>query len=167
MSPQSSSVPGFVGIQALKRKQSMHLAKLKVLAQQGHWEHLQTHTGHPDSGFDWWMFPIDRPSLGQGSSYEVTKYDVEVLKGDSEFMNNYREGVIIIAKSWGWDLAHHRDISSEKQRWTGYQVRLGKMLHSLKLFGQKDLHDSLRRFVEENKLVDSLESWILQYLHSE
>ncbi len=144
----------------LKEKQADHLVKLKKLP----WQHLQTHTTHPDSGFDWWMFPIDRPSAGQGDKYQVSKTDIAVLKEDSEFIKSYREGVILVAKSWGWDLEVDRDVSNGEQKWTNYQVRLGKMLHSLILFGQDDLHESLVKCIDCAGLRPSLAPWIQKYL---
>lgn len=155
--PKSGRVPrpatiipranGFVGSQALKQKLQSHLAKLTDLAERGQWQHLQTHTAHPDSGFDWWMFPIDRSSRGMGDLYNLSQADISFLKNDPEFMKSYREGVCLVAKSWGWDLLTRTDLTSYSQRWTGYQVRLYKMITSLELFNQTDLTDSLRYFM--------------------
>lgn len=143
---------GFVGIQALKEKQRAHLAKLQLLANQGQWQHLQTHTIHPDSGFDWWMFPIDKSSLGQGDLYKVSPNDIALLKLDPEFLQNYREGVCLVARSWGWDLKNRVDLTNHLQRWTGYGVRLYKMMASLRLLGQNDLLDSLQYFMDMKRI---------------
>lgn len=158
------SPKGFVGCPALKNKQKEHLHKLKTLAAQGHWQHLQTHTAHPDSGFDWWMFPINRASAGFGDAYNIGERDIEALKNDPEFIKNYREGVILVAKSWGWDLENNRDVANNSQAWTGYQVRLGKMLQSLTLFGQKDLHNRLVGIINQKGIAPTLEPWIQGYL---
>lgn len=154
----------FAGVEALKLKQAEHLKKLEGLASKGLWEHLQKETLHPDSGFDWFMFPIDRSSKGQGLLYTVDNEAIAKLLKDEKFVNNYRQGVALIAKSWGWDLTNRVDHTNAACRWVGYDVRLGKMLHSLQLFKQKDLHENLVYFVDKHKLRPSLESWILPYL---
>ncbi len=159
-----SSASQFIGIEGLKRQQREHLNRLQTLAQRGEWQHLQTHTTHPDSGFDWWMFPIDRPSAGYGNYYQVSLQDVVRLKQDPEFMRNYREGVVLVAKSWGWDLENRQDLTSNIQRWTDYQVRLGKMLHSLQLFDQFDLRGSLIYFIDHANIRLTLDNWIQRLL---
>jgi len=155
---------GFVGIEALIQKQQQHLPKLRKLAAEGQWQHLQTHTDHPDSGFDWWMFPVDRGSKGQGDLYKVNRSDIATLKKDSQFMKNYREGVILVAKSWGWNLETLESENNPAQYWSGYQVRLGKMLHSLQLFGQEDLRNALISFIDQHEIRPTLEPWIQNLL---
>ena len=155
---------GFAGIHALKQKQSESLQKLQAFAKKGEWQHLQTHTTHPDSGFDWWMFPIDRPSSGYGEQYQVSRQDVEMLKRDAEFMKNYRTGVILVAKSWGWDVQTGQLQPGHGCRWIDYQVRLGKMLDSLKLFGQYELHRNLVRCIDAQGIRSSLKAWIQKLL---
>ena len=156
--------PSVDKVALVKMKQTSHLVKLQALADGDDWASLQMHTMHPDSGFDWWMFPVDRPSASWGSLYALNAADVASLKADAAFMNSYREGVILVAKSWGWDLENNEDITDSVQRWTGYNVRLGKMLQSLTLFGESDLKDRLAAFVEAHQLRSGLDGWILPYL---
>ena len=148
----------------IKMKQASHLVKLQALADGDDWASLQQHTMHPDSGFDWWMFPVDRPSASWGDLYAIDANDVDGLKADAAFMESYRAGVILVAKSWGWDLENNEDVTDPVQRWTGYNVRLGKMLQSLTIFGQADLHERLVAFVDAHQLRPSLNDWILPYL---
>ncbi len=155
---------GFIGIEGLKARQEEHLAKLNQFAEKKLWTHLQTHTNHPDSGFDWWMFPIDRKSATHGTLYQITALEVAELKKDPVFMKNYREGVILIAQSWGWNLIDRSDQTSDLQKWTNYQVRLGKMLDSLKLFGQNDLREALIYFIDLKNIRASLEPWVQNLL---
>lgn len=154
----------FVGIQALKIKQADHLQKLKNLAKSGDWNSLATHTAHQDSGFDWWMFPIDRSSAGQGDFYHVSPEDVKQLQNDVTFMNNYRDGVKLVLLSWGWDGEENRDISNKLQYWRNYQVRLGKMAHSLTLFKEQKLLNSLKTFCHDQKIYSTLEPWVQKYV---
>lgn len=148
----------------LKKKQQEHLLKLTALAERGEWEHLQMHTAHPDSGFDWWMFPIDRPSRGHGNEYQMSLKEIQVLKSDPLFMKNYRAGVVLVAKSWGWDLENRKEISNVVQKWTNYQVRLGKMLDSLRLFKQDDLRAALTDLIKQQGLTHTLEPWVQKLL---
>ena len=148
----------------IKMKQAGHLVKLQALADGDDWASLQQHTMHPDSGFDWWMFPVDRSSASWGDLYAINANEVEGLKADATFMKSYRDGVILVAKSWGWDLESNEDVTDSVQRWTGYNVRLGKMLQSLTIFGQADLHERLVAFVDAHQLRPRLNDWILPYL---
>ena len=148
----------------VKLKQSDHLQKLKTLAQNGEWRNLATHTSHAHSGFDWWMFPVDRASRGHGDTYVVKRADIQSLKQDKEFMDSYREGVNLVARSWGWNLANGVDETCSERKWSGYQVRLGKMLSSLRLFDNWDLRENLVAFVFEYGTVTQFESWVAQEL---
>jgi hypothetical protein len=159
-----NSPSGFVGIEALKSKLQDHLAKLQTLASNGEWEHLREHTTHPDSGFDWWMFPTDRASAGQGDKYKLSLPDILALKADPAFMANYRKGVQLVLLSWGWDASSDRSVENAHQRWTNYQVRLGKMINSLSLFGEKELLLSVKKFCDEKRITPTLELWIRRYL---
>ncbi len=161
-----SPANGFVGIAAFKQKQRDHLQKLQVLANAGKWEHLREHTSHPDSGFDWWMFPINRPSRGQGWLYTVDANSIALLKKDASFMQNYRKGVILVAKSWGWDLETNHSVKNNVQKWTHYDIRLEKMLQSLQLFGQKDLFDRLHNFIVRDNIKSSLDPRIQNILRT-
>lgn len=141
-------------------KQSIHLKKLHELAKSGGWVHLREHTSHPDSGFDWWMFPVDRPSQSYGNRFVIDAKDAKILQNNPCFIKNYRDGVVLVAKSWGWDLETHRSVKTAYQKWTGYQVRLGKMLGSLTLLGQDDLKKSLVAFLRKEGIIPSLQPWI-------
>lgn len=141
----------------IKKKQAIHYAKLKHLADRGGWQHLATHTSHSDSGFDWWMFPVSRKS-SYGHKWSVFAKEIAALKSDDEFMDSYRAGVVLVAKSWGWDVVSGTNIS--RRKWSGYQVRLGKMLTSLRLFGQDDLRRNLVSLVQKDCRVDQFEDWI-------
>ncbi|CRX37616.1 hypothetical protein [Estrella lausannensis] len=157
---------GFVGTEELKRKQKSHLMKLEALAAKGEWQHLREHTAHRDSGFDWWMFPTDRSSAGQGDKYQLGKEDIAKLKADPEFMESYRNGVRLVLLSWGWDSSYDTSVQNSKQRWTNYQVRLGKMAHSLFLFEEKALLQSIQKFCDERGITPHLEPWIRKYIAS-
>lgn len=140
----------------LIKQQAKSLEELKQKAKDNKWSYLNSGEGH----FDWWMFPIDRPSRGYRTKYCVGEKQIEKLKSNTEFMSSYREGVVLVAKSWGWDILQGKEVASPQvgQRWTGYQVRLGKMLHSLILFNQIDLLKGLRPFIEPK--LSSLDKWI-------
>ena len=138
--------PRPVLLKALQVKQQESLQKLEALAKDGQWQHLQMQTDNPDSAFDYWMFPIDYPSNKYGDQYTVSSADIDALKITPLWMKNYRNGVLLVAKSWGWDLENQQDLTNSVQRWTGFEVRLQKMLRSLRLFGQDDLLQALDHF---------------------
>jgi hypothetical protein len=142
----------------VKKKQAWQLAQFERWADAGQWNNI--HSAH----YDWWMFPIDRSSAGQGSTYQVNKSNINQLKQDPEFMKNYRRGVELVAKAWGWDVIASQPIDSptKDQKWQNWPVRLGKMADSLRLFGEEDLRASMRQYALHANL--QLEGWILQAL---
>ncbi len=96
------------------------------------------------------MFPIySRPTHGHGLKYTVYQQDIEELKKDKDWLKEYRLGAILLMQSWGWDVKNKCFYQQPEkgQRWTGYQVRLGKLATSLILFKQWDLYQSLEEMV--------------------
>lgn len=104
--------------------------------------------------YDWWMFPVNRDSSAHGSTYTVNEHDIQALKRDPEFMRHYKRGVELVVQAWGWDLEVGRPIAnpSADQCWDGYGVRLAKMSDSLKLFGEVELHNKLKKFFVDHCL---------------
>ena len=132
-------------VERIKKKQFEQLKNFEKWAQANTWDFI--HKAH----YDWWMFPVERPSSGYGIQYVVGKGEVEAFKADATFMNNYRRGVVLVVQAWGWDLEKGQAISAfnsdiKGQKWTGYGVRLAKMSDSLRLFGEEELHKQLRLF---------------------
>lgn len=126
----------------LKEKQKQQLQQLEEWAAEGKWFNI--HNAH----YDWWMFPLHRPS-SYNYEYSVTKEDVQRLKQDNEFMKNYRKGVTVVAKAWGWDIEKKQDLTQGDQAWDGYEIRLWKMLNSLKIFGETELRRRILHFTDE------------------
>jgi hypothetical protein len=82
----------------------------------------------------------------------MDKARVEELKKDAAFMANYRRAVFLVVQSWGWDLQNNKDISNATQKWTGYSVRLWKMVESLKFFGEQELYVRVQKFIRAKKI---------------
>lgn len=148
----------FVGTDALKLKQQKHLEKLKILAQQGRWDCLQKHTLEPDSGFDWWMFPTNWESSSYKKAYQLDDKSLRILEKDPEFMQSFKDGVSLVAKSWGWDIYNKAPFNDPDLKWVGYNIRLEKMIHSLYLFQEQELLASLKLFISSNKI--ELGKWV-------
>lgn len=153
--------PDFVGIQALKEKHAVQLQQFEKWAKEHDWKAFLHHH------YDWWMFPIARTSLGQGAKYTLFEKDIEELKNDSEFMKNFKRGVELLVLSWGWDLYNRRTVDNPDpdQKWNHYEVRLGKMADSLKLFGERELFESVRQFfLSMPQSQQPKEGWIRNHL---
>jgi hypothetical protein len=165
----NNSDSSFVGMQGIKdalRKRNMpgegDLSKFIAWAQAGDWKQFGPSYHH----YDWWMFPIDRSSSGQGLKFTIYAQDIQALKSDLAFLRDYRLGAILLIQSWGWDVKNKRSYAhpSPEQKWRNWDVRLGKLAHSLILFEQWDLYDSLKAYVKqltENNI--QLESWVQRY----
>ena len=109
--------------------------------------------------FDWWMFPIGDES-SRGYRYSVFNQDIELLKKDAEFINNYREGLRLIFLSWGWDLEKSTEVLSPAldQEWRYYDVRLRKAIHSMYLFDQDKYLSSALKYVQKLSKEEKLNS---------
>ena len=159
----------FVGIEGMKDSLRNisgnghgNLNKFIEWAKNSNWEQFGPNYHH----YDWWIFPIDRSSQGQGFKYTVYKNDIQQLKTDFDWLKDYRLCAILLMQSWGWDVKNKRIYSSlaEGQAWRHWDVRLGKMAHSLILFEQWDLYENLKTYVQY--LIKSnikLETWVLKY----
>lgn len=131
--------PDFVGVSALVAKQAEQLGQFEAWAREGRYGEFSV------QHYDWWMFPIDRTSVGQGGKYTVCREQVEELKGREEFMRNYRRGVELLMQSW------------EVGKFDGPLVRLGKVLQSLELFGETGLFERVQRFARREVDAGQLE----------
>lgn len=144
-------------LQNLIEQHAQQLAIFEIWAQNNNWEKFAK------AHYDWWMFPINRGSQGQGATYQVSSEEVAQLKADPVFMSKYRRGVELVVQSWGWDLTQKKLIAPSKpgQQWTGYGVRLGKIADSLILFGEKDLYRNVQLFYQNVcKPRGGLEAWV-------
>ena len=127
----------FIGKTNLKAEQLTQLNLFKLWAADSNW------TAFHDSHYDWWSFPIDKPSA-KGFRYSISDEIREELKQDQEFINQLRESTILLLLSWGWDVATSTPVARAEpgQDWANWPVRLYKCNRSLKLFEQVDLVQS-------------------------
>lgn len=124
----------FVGIEQLKSEQLDQLVLFQKWADESSWSTF--HNSH----YDWWAFPIDKPSA-KGFRYSVSSDVVEALMLDATFIEQLRKCSSLLLLSWGWDVDAHKLVENpeEDQRWAMWAVRLYKCNRSLKLFQQEDL----------------------------
>lgn len=157
-----------IKVDQIKQKLADQLKQFEAWAQTKQWQKI--HRAH----YDWWMFPVSKPSAGYGETYAVGKGEIEALKADPAFMNSYKRGVALVVEAWGWDLDKEQVIPTANQAngqmWTGYGVRLAKMSDSLVLFGENELHKKLQVFFtqhclpQQNSIPISNLSWLKQTL---
>ncbi|NGX57164.1 MAG: hypothetical protein K940chlam3_00047 [Chlamydiae bacterium] len=153
--------PQFVGIENLKKQHFQQLQQFENWAQNHDWNAFLLHH------YDWWMFPIARTSAGQGAKYTIYQQEILDLKSDAEFMKNFRRGVELLVLSWGWDIENRSPISNpdHNQTWNHYEVRLGKMVDSLKLLGEQDYFNSIKEFFHSLPLDEQpKERWVRNLL---
>lgn len=147
-------------VKDIKQQHSGQIAKFTEWANADSWHRFDM------SHYDWWAFPITRNSHKYGNRFALSKSEIESLKQDPAFMEGYRQGVNLVARSWGWDINQSTSIFHKygAQRWTGHNVRLGKMGDSLQLFGQDDLFQSLQKFSRQPHVQPTLEPWVKRIL---
>jgi len=104
--------------------------------------------------FDWWMFLIN---YGGGHTTEGPNVfilrswdDVDTLKGIPGWIEQFRESVVLVALSWGWDVLNCNTIDNGRRfgasEGSNQNARIHKMIRSLWLFDQKDLFTSMQQF---------------------
>ena len=147
----------FVGIEALKKKQLETLVLMEEFDKNKRWDRYRDGSG---IHYDWWSFPVKKPSRSYGKAYALTDDAVNALKNDQEFIQRLRRAAILVCKAWGWDLQNKKINNEPGCEWTNYQVRLGKMADSLQLFEQNDLFENLKDFTFSKKI--QLQPWIKQ-----
>lgn len=109
--------------------------------------------------YDWWMFPTSDDGENapeQQGAFKVSKIEVEELKKDAEFMENYREGIKLQMLSYGWNTDTNSFVKKrlKNQNYNNYHIRLGKLAHSLGMFGEKELHSSVKAFADKIVIND-------------
>lgn len=160
--PKVESQKPITKVNKIKVKHEEYLKFFKNCEAEKKWGEI--HSAH----YDWWMFPIDNKSGGRINEYTVSESDIKELKNDPEFMKNYLKGVELVVRAWGWELLDEKAAENRtpEQKWTGWDVRLGKMADSLKLFEQDVYHEKLRIFAEQAILKKNynLESWVIDHL---
>ena len=125
---------------AYKTVQLQQLKTFQQHAAAGNWNSI--HHAH----FDWYCFPIEDGSQDQ---YNVLADDVAEMSADDEWLERYLETIEIVARAWGWDLQASRPVSPITGRgmgWTGWDIRLSKMIRSTWIFCQKEAMESLQAF---------------------
>eukprot|EP00771_Trimastix_marina_P000881 gnl/Trimastix_PCT/1915.p1 GENE.gnl/Trimastix_PCT/1915~~gnl/Trimastix_PCT/1915.p1 ORF type:complete len:220 (+),score=24.04 gnl/Trimastix_PCT/1915:83-742(+) len=141
--PTKNQHKEFCGIPTLKANMANQHRQFSQWAAHKRWSHF--HSNH----YDWWTYPISLRS-SFGLKYSVFQEEVDELKTDPLYMQQYRECVQLGCLAWGWDLANDRPVAApgSQQHYTGWDVRLRKMGLSLSLFGQEDLFDKVQRMVQ-------------------
>jgi hypothetical protein len=134
----------FVGLETIKEKQKWQLDLFKSWADKNQWREI--HAAH----YDWWMFPIDQES-SYGFAWTVYDGDVVELKQDDQYIQNYLQGVDLLATSWGWDLSARAYIvkPGPDQRWQNWPVRLYKCAKSLRLFEFQTQFESMKKYAND------------------
>ena len=99
------------------------------------WDKNQKYSNFHSSHYDWWAFPVDKPS-SYGEKYQITSEERSKLLLDQAFLNALRTNAILVCRSWGYDLENGKSLTTltKEQRWQRWPIRLYKMSCSLELF---------------------------------
>ncbi len=134
----------FVGYGKMKEQQKMQLDLFNAWVAKRQWSEM--HAAH----YDWWMFPVDEKS-SYGFAWTVYEGDVQELKKDDQYIQNYLQGVDLLATSWGWDISAQAYIvnAHPDQKWQNWPIRLYKCAKSLKLFGCASQFESMKKYAND------------------
>ena len=133
----------FVGIPELIKKHSEQVDLFHTWSNARAWEKF--HTNH----FDWWAFPINRPSK-HGFKYTVGEPEVAQLKANPDFMAKHRLGAQLMWLSWGWEWQTHQLVPDPgtNQAWAHRPIRLEKCTLSMELFGHHEIAASCKAYAK-------------------
>jgi hypothetical protein len=133
----------FVGISLLSAKHAAQVDAFQAWVTARSWESF--HTNH----YDWWTFPIDRPS-SHGFKYTVGEPEVAQLKANRDFMAKLRLGAQLMLLSWGWDWQTHQPVPDPdpNQAWARRPIRLEKCTLSMELFGHHEIAASCKAYMK-------------------
>lgn len=120
----------FIGVERLITEHNAQVHSFIDWADRGDWHSF--HSSH----FDWWAFPIDKPSQ---HDYAFTVYESEIvaLKTNDEFSRLHVLGSELLLLSWGWQWASSVRVPmpDPSQAWAHWPIRLYKCSRSMWLFG--------------------------------
>ena len=131
----------FIGLSKLKLKHKSQLDKFEQWNKKGEYKKFG-----PCNHFDWWAFPINSDS-GKGYMYTVFQDEVNELLNDVEFVKNYKRGVELMVRSYGYDIINKLYLNEKNMGYRNYDIRLRKIGQSLLVFQQVDYFKSLNEFV--------------------
>ena len=142
-SVNSNTHPEFIGISALIEKHATQVAQFEQWAAEGNWQLFH------DNHYDWWAFPIDKPS-NYAFAYAVFDQEIAQMKQDDFFMNRQRMGAELLLRSWGWhsDTRQLLETPGPGQQWANWPIRLSKCARSMWLFGQNQQYESCVEYAE-------------------
>jgi len=139
----------FVGVPALLEKHQQQWIEFDRWLTMRDW--LSFHSNH----YDWWAFPIDKPS-SYGFSYTVFADEINQMKKDEGFMRRHRIGAGFLLLSWGWSLDNEPVKNPEvNQTWANWPIRLAKCARSMWLFGQEQQYESCVAYANYLKSIDT------------
>lgn len=84
----------FVGLANLVQEHKQQVAQFVDWAAAHEWGKF--HTGN----YEYWAFPLNEKSK-KGFTYAVYAEEIDELKRDVEFMRRFRDGLRLVAQSWG------------------------------------------------------------------
>ena len=133
--------PEFVGIPELKKKHHAQIVEFEKWARADDWQQFH------DSHYDWWAFPINKPSR-LGFAYTVYEEEINQLSQDAVFSKELPLGAELLLRSWGWDMRRRAHIEHPLpgQDWQNWPIRLHKCANSLMLFGFQQEFESVRQY---------------------
>jgi hypothetical protein len=133
--------PEFVGIPALIERHAAQVAQFEQWAADGNWQAFH------DNHYDWWAFPIDKPS-SYAFAYTVYSDEIAQMRQDEAFMQRHRLGAQLLLLSWGWGVLAGAVVSDSApgQAWANWPIRLSKCARSMWLFGQDEQWGSAVEF---------------------
>lgn len=127
----------FVGIAALIERHARQVAQFEQWAADCNWQAFH------DNHYDWWAFPIDKPS---SYAFACTLYsdEIEQMHKDEAFIQRHALGAKLLLLSWGWDVFAGAVVSDPApgQAWAKWPIRLSKCARSMWLFGQVEQYES-------------------------
>ena len=135
--------PDFIGIEQLVVQHHGQIDVFVAWSLESNWPRF--HASH----YDWWTFPIDKPS-SYAFQYTVFEKEINQLKGVEGFLDKHASGAELLLSSWGWDASNNQPIESPQsgQSWANWPIRLAKCSRSMWLFGLEQQWESAAAYAQ-------------------
>lgn len=140
----------FIGVEDLVHQHKLQIESFQIWAAKEDW--IAFHNSH----YDWWTFPIDKPS-SYGFAYTVYSSEIKQLSQIETFMLSHCLGARLLLQSWGWNWLTNQPIENPgpNQQWANWPIRLAKCSRSMWLFDQEDEWQSCVRYAEHLEAEDT------------
>ena len=113
------------------------------------WANERTWDEFHRNHYDWWAFPIDKPS-SHGFKFTLDAPGIAELSSDAGYLESLEQAARCLLLSWAWDIDKQDFVvpADPDQGWAYRVIRLYKCNRALKLVGLTELAKSTAEYAK-------------------